>query len=121
MLIAYKLQKTGLSECWDTFLFDENHDLFIPVDPFMPEHTAACHAEFQGVQVAWFLDQLYAPAEFMADQLPDVAEKIRLLVVLIKKEFAADSLRQPHPWTSEDPVIKTLPNIDELPAPDALN
>jgi len=121
MMTAYKLQIPGLDDAWKTFLFDENNQIFAPVAPFMDEHAAANHAEFQGVQLAWYLDELYAPAEFLADQLPELAPKIRLLIAVLKKEFAADSLRQPNPETSDDPVLRTNPDADNDPAPEALH
>ena len=117
MMTAYKLQIPGLDDAWKTFLFDENNQIFAPVAPFMDEHTAACNAEFQGIQLAWYLDELYAPAEILANELPKLAEKIRLLIAVLKKEFAADSLRQPNPETSDDPVLRTNPDA----APEALH
>jgi hypothetical protein len=121
MMTAYKLQIPGLDDAWKTFLFDENNQIFAPVAPFMNEHVAAAHAEFQGVQLAWYLGCLYAPAQFLADELPDQASKIRILIVELTREFADDRTRQPYPETSDDPVIRSLVDAGNDPAPEAFN
>ena len=115
-MFAYKLQMTGLADCWKTFLFDEDKQLFAPVSPFMDEHIAAAEAEFHGVQIAWYLDQLFAPAEFLAEQVPAKAAKIRLLIALIQKEFAADCLRQPYAEQSDEVVTMILTGSENVPS-----
>ena len=120
MMTAYKLQIPDIADCWKTFLFDENHQIFAPVSPFMDKERAALEAGILGVQLAYYLDELFAPLEFIESAVDEEHKlKIRLLGEILKKDFAADSLRQPNPEVEENVVVKTVPENE--PAPEAFH